>query len=158
MRRTTSTGPRPEPRASVRLVRCAVYTRKSSEEGMEQEFNSLDAQREAGEAFVKSQQHEAVRVRAIFDLYLQHEALLPVVKELEARGWTNKRWVTRAGHDRGGDGFTKTSLHRLLTNVAYAGKVRYKDEVHDGEHPAIVDPAVWQRVQALFRRNGVTGG
>jgi site-specific DNA recombinase len=39
-------------------VRCAIYTRKSSEEGLEQSFNSLDAQREAGEAFVKSQQHE----------------------------------------------------------------------------------------------------
>ena len=37
---------------------CAVYTRKSSEEGLEQEFNSLDAQREACEAFIKSQQHE----------------------------------------------------------------------------------------------------
>src|SRR5262245_51490997 len=37
---------------------CAVYTRKSSEEGLEQQFNSLDAQREAGTAYVKSQQHE----------------------------------------------------------------------------------------------------
>src|SRR5205807_4659380 len=40
------------------LVRCAVYTRKSTEEGLEQEFNSLDAQREAGEAYVKSQAGE----------------------------------------------------------------------------------------------------
>src|SRR6202163_4645318 len=39
-------------------VRCAVYTRKSSEEGLEQEFNSLQAQREACEAFIKSQRHE----------------------------------------------------------------------------------------------------
>jgi site-specific DNA recombinase len=39
-------------------VRCAVYTRKSSEEGLEQEFNSLDAQREACEAYVTSQKHE----------------------------------------------------------------------------------------------------
>jgi hypothetical protein len=39
-------------------VRCAVYTRKSTEEGLDQEFNSLDAQREAGEAYIKSQQHE----------------------------------------------------------------------------------------------------
>jgi DNA invertase Pin-like site-specific DNA recombinase len=42
-------------------VRCAIYTRKSSEEGLEQSFNSLDAQREACEAFVKSQQHEGWR-------------------------------------------------------------------------------------------------
>jgi Putative transposase/Resolvase, N terminal domain len=39
-------------------VRCAIYTRKSSEEGLEQEFNSLQAQREAGEAFIASQRHE----------------------------------------------------------------------------------------------------
>ena len=39
-------------------IRYAVYTRKSTEEGLEQEFNSLDAQREAGEAYVASQRHE----------------------------------------------------------------------------------------------------
>ena len=36
-------------------TRCAVYTRKSTEEGLEQEFNSLDAQRDAGQNFIKSQ-------------------------------------------------------------------------------------------------------
>src|SRR4030095_12588556 len=39
-------------------IRCAIYTRKSTEEGLEQEFNSLDAQREAGEAFISSQKQE----------------------------------------------------------------------------------------------------
>jgi site-specific DNA recombinase len=39
-------------------VRCAIYTRKSSEEGLEREFNSLQAQREACEAFMNSQRHE----------------------------------------------------------------------------------------------------
>jgi DNA invertase Pin-like site-specific DNA recombinase len=39
-------------------LRCAIYTRKSSEEGLEQEFNSLHAQREACEAFIRSQRHE----------------------------------------------------------------------------------------------------
>src|SRR5262245_41734145 len=45
---------------------------------------------------------EAVQVRAIFALYLQHQGLLPVVQELERRGWTGKRWQTRKGHERGG--------------------------------------------------------
>jgi Resolvase, N terminal domain len=40
------------------LVRCAIYTRTSSEEGLEQSFNSLDAQREAGEAYIASQRHQ----------------------------------------------------------------------------------------------------
>ena len=43
-------------RPSIR--RCAIYTRKSSEEGLEQDFNSLQAQREACEAYIKSQQAE----------------------------------------------------------------------------------------------------
>ena len=47
-----------EPRPIVRKLRCAVYTRKSTEEGLEQEFNSLDAQREACEAYVASQKAE----------------------------------------------------------------------------------------------------
>src|SRR6266550_5800179 len=44
------------------VMRCAIYTRKSSEEGLEQSFNSLDAQREAGEAFILSQRHEGWRM------------------------------------------------------------------------------------------------
>ncbi len=39
-------------------VHCAIYTRKSSNDGLEQDFNSLDAQREACEAFILSQKHE----------------------------------------------------------------------------------------------------
>ena len=39
-------------------IRCAIYTRKSTEEGLQQDFNSLDAQREACESYIKSQKHE----------------------------------------------------------------------------------------------------
>lgn len=39
-------------------IRCAIYTRKSTDEGLEQEFNSLDAQRESAEAYIASQRHE----------------------------------------------------------------------------------------------------
>jgi DNA invertase Pin-like site-specific DNA recombinase len=46
------------PRSNPSRKRCAVYTRKSSEEGLEQEFNSLAAQREACEAYIRSQRHE----------------------------------------------------------------------------------------------------
>src|SRR4030088_183606 len=46
------------PRAETPRKRCAIYTRKSSEEGLEQEFNSLHAQREASEAYILSQRHE----------------------------------------------------------------------------------------------------
>src|SRR3954462_4368511 len=46
------------PRGDAGRRRCAIYTRKSSEEGLEQEFNSLAAQREACEAYIRSQRHE----------------------------------------------------------------------------------------------------
>src|SRR5579871_4951971 len=45
-------------RVAVSLVRCAVYTRKSTEEGLQQEFNTLDAQRESAEAYIASQRQE----------------------------------------------------------------------------------------------------
>ena len=46
----------------AKTLRCAIYTRKSTEHGLEQEFNSLDAQREAAEAYIKSQAHEGWRL------------------------------------------------------------------------------------------------
>jgi len=42
----------------MKTVRCAIYTRKSNEEGLDRAFNSLDAQREAGLDYIKSQKHE----------------------------------------------------------------------------------------------------
>ena len=43
---------------ALQVVRCAIYTRKSTEEGLDQEFNSLDAQREAAQAYIVSQQQQ----------------------------------------------------------------------------------------------------
>src|SRR5438876_5501503 len=56
------------PRADPSRKRCAIYTRKSSEEGLEQEFNSLQAQSEACEAYIRSQRHEGwVLTRTRYD-------------------------------------------------------------------------------------------
>jgi site-specific DNA recombinase len=46
----------------VRTLRCAIYTRVSTDSGLEQDFNSLDNQREASEAYIKSQGHEGWRL------------------------------------------------------------------------------------------------
>lgn len=281
------------------VVRCAIYTRKSTEEGLDQDFNSLDAQRESAEAFIKSQVHEgwvclptryddggytggnmdrpalqrllrdieagqvdsvvvykvdrlsrslldfskmidvfdrhkttfvsvtqqlntttsmgrltlnvllsfaqfereiisertrdkmaaarrkgkyvggapvlgydidrdasclrvnereAIRVRQIFDAYLKHGSLIPTITELDRRGWTTKGWITKAGKDRGARKFNKNNLYGLLTNLVYLGKICYRDEVYDGEHPAIVDPEVFERVRKQLDENRRTGG
>ena len=101
---------------------------------------------------------EAVRVRQVFDLYLQLESLLPVVNELVDRGWCNKSWKTKKGLPKGGRPFDRCSVYNLLTNPVYVGKIKHKTELHDGEHPAIVPPDVFGRVQKLLQRNGRTGG
>lgn len=103
-------------------------------------------------------EEEAAQVRAIYELYLEHRSLIPVVRELDRCGWRNKRWITKKGNERGGAPFTKNTLFRLLTNVIYIGKVSYKGTIYPGEHDAIVDAKVWKRVQELLRRNGRNGG
>jgi site-specific DNA recombinase len=88
------TGPASNSTRRKGTVRCAIYTRKSSEEGLEQEFNSLQAQREACEAFITSQRHE---------------------------GWV---CLPKAYDDGGFSGATidRPALQRLLADVA-AGRV-----------------------------------
>ena len=49
-------------RSGKGFLRCAIYTRVSTDQGLEQDFNSLDAQREACEAYIKSQAHEGWRL------------------------------------------------------------------------------------------------
>ncbi len=61
-RRRSQHGTAPHASGKPIVRRCAVYTRKSSEEGLEQEYNSLHAQREACEAYIRSQQHEGWRL------------------------------------------------------------------------------------------------
>ena len=95
---------------------------------------------------------EAARVLEIFALFLKKQALWPVVKELHRRGWRHKAWTTRAGIRRGGEPFSTVSIQRLLTNPIYVGKVGYQGELHDGEHPAIIDTATWHKVQTLWAR------
>ncbi|HEY0150228.1 MAG TPA: recombinase family protein [Allosphingosinicella sp.] len=59
---------RPQARQEGQKVRCAIYTRKSTEDGLEQEFNSLDAQREACAAYILSQRHEGwVQLPELYD-------------------------------------------------------------------------------------------
>jgi len=291
---------RQEVAAAPKRVRCAIYTRKSSEEGLDQEFNSLDAQREAGESYIASQKadgwtcvpgryddggftggnierpalqrlltditagnidcvvvykvdrlsrslldftrimetferhgvsfvsvtqafntrdsmgrlmlnvllsfaqfereiigerirdkiaaarrkgkwaggkpmlgydvdrsgaspklvtnaEEASRVRTIFELYIEKGSLLPVVEDLEHRGWANKRWVTKAGKSVGGRPFDRPSLHQLLTNPILAGRIVHKGEQFRGEHEAVVSEALFAKVQRQLHANGRTG-
>ena len=270
----------------MRRIRCAIYTRKSSEEGLEQEFNSLDAQREACEAYITSQRHEgwelldrhyddggisgghldrpalqqlmrdiddrqvdqivvykidrltrsladfsglvdrldkaeasfvsvtqsfntgnsmgrltlnvllsfaqferevtaerirdkiaaskrkglwmggsvplgydadgrtlkinegeAKAIRTLYDLYEEHGALNLVAKAAEQSGIRSRRRQTKTGHWRGGNVLSRGHIHHILTNPIYAGRIPHKGKTYEGQHPAIIDPARWERVQ-----------
>jgi DNA invertase Pin-like site-specific DNA recombinase len=289
--------------SSPRRLRCAVYTRKSSEEGLEQDFNSLQAQREACEAYIVSQKHEgwtclsdmyddggisgatlerpalqrlladigqgkvqvvvvykvdrltrsladfakiveifdargvsfvsvtqafntttsmgrltlnvllsfaqferevtgerirdkiaaskrkglwmggnvplgydvrdrklvvneaeAKTVRLIYRRYLELGSVHALKDDLEARGTASKLRVTETGRRIGGNPLARGALYTLLQNPIYRGEIRHKDKRYPGEHPAIVDQELWDRVQAQLaenaveRRNGLRAG
>src|SRR5690606_4141756 len=60
---------------------------------------------------------------------------------------------TKAGKPQGGRPFDKSQLFNLLTNVAYLGKVKHKDNVYDGQHEAIVDEDLFNRVARAMKAN-----
>jgi site-specific DNA recombinase len=283
------------PRPPLRC--CAVYTRKSSEEGLEQDFNSLDAQREAGTAYVKSQRHEGWRlltaayddggysggtldrpalqrllvdiragkvqivvvykvdrltrsladfaklielfdahgvsfvsvtqqfntttsmgrlmlnvllsfaqferevtgerirdkiaaskkkglwmggtpplgydarerklilneteaklVRHIFRRYAELGTVVKLMTALESEGHRSKRHTSASGRTCGGWAFSRGHLYRILSNRIYRGEIVHKDAAYPGEHQAIVEPELWDRVQALLASNHHAAG
>jgi site-specific DNA recombinase len=101
---------------------------------------------------------EAARVRQIFQLYLDENSLTRVGQILNDRGWTTKAWTTKKGQARGGKPFDRGRLFHMLTNPVYIGKIKYKDDVHDGEHEAIVPIDLWKQVQTRLRYNAHSGG
>lgn len=270
----------------MKRVRCAIYTRKSSEEGLEQDFNSLDAQREACEAYIASQKHEgwellpdyyddggisgghldclalqrlmqavdekridqivvykinrltrsladfaklvdrldaaetsfvsvtqsfntatsmgrltlnmllsfaqferevtaerirdkiaaskrkgmwmggsvplgyqpdgrtlkideeeAKTVKTIFKLYSETGNLRDLKTQAQTLNLRSRCRVGSDGTTTGGKHFNRGHLHHILTNPIYAGRIRHKDKVYEGQHPAIIDPHEWDKVQ-----------
>ena len=101
---------------------------------------------------------EAEQVRAIFRLYIKHQSLIRVGQEANRLEWQTKAWTTSKGKSLGGKPFDKAKVHYLLTNVAYLGKVRYREEVHEGEHEAIVEQSIWDQVQSILVGNARTAG
>jgi hypothetical protein len=102
-------------------------------------------------------EEEARQVRAIFNLYLAKQALLPVLRHLQDQQWKTKRWTTRSGTLHPGRPYSHQALLRLLTNVVYVGKVEYRGQTYSGEHPAIVEERVWQQVQSIFQEERLAG-
>ncbi len=101
---------------------------------------------------------EAEQVLEIYRHYLRLKSLQKTCTFLAQRGLTLKCWTTRGGHQRGGGAFTKPSLRRLLTSPIYIGMISCGDEVHDGQHDAIVPADLFEEVQSLLGENRRTRG
>lgn len=93
---------------------------------------------------------EAVVVRELFDLYEQHGSALTVAKLLNQRGRTTKRRHTTNGRVHEGRPWCKDSVLRVLRNPVLAGMMPIGDELHDGEHEAVIAPERYARVRALL--------
>jgi site-specific DNA recombinase len=91
---------------------------------------------------------EAQVVRTLFRLYDDLGNLRLVVVEAQRLGLRSKSVTLSSCQVRGGASFLRGQLHHLLTNPVYIGRIRHKDQTYAGQHLAIIEPDLWDRVQA----------
>ena len=98
---------------------------------------------------------EAETVRWLFERYLELGTIPALVAECHRKGIRTPPRVSKTGNPHGGRPLTRGYLHKLLSNPLFAGKIRHGAVVHAGKHQAIVDGALFERVQQqLARRSG----
>lgn len=98
---------------------------------------------------------EADTVREIFARYLDLGSVPALEAELAARGIMSKLRISKTGKRSGGKPITRGALYTLLQNRIYLGKICHKGEAFEGAHAAIVDHALFDRVQQRLERNRV---
>jgi DNA invertase Pin-like site-specific DNA recombinase len=98
---------------------------------------------------------EAETVRHIFRRYAALGSVRLLKDELEAQGITGKCWTGASGKSWGGNPLGRGALYWMLQNRIYRGEIVHKDEAYPGEHEAIIDPALWNAVQACLAENAV---
>jgi site-specific DNA recombinase len=89
---------------------------------------------------------EAETVRKIFELYDQLECLKAVEHAARDNRLRSKRHVFATGRTSGGGPFSRGQLYHILRNPIYRGLIRHKDKTYPGQHDAIIDPDLWDRV------------
>ncbi len=97
---------------------------------------------------------EAESVRLIFAQYLSSPSLDTLAEDLAKLGVRSKQRMTRDGRLFGGTPFRPGGLRHILGNRIYLGEVNHKGQTFPGEHEAIIDHALWEKVQA--RLSGVS--
>jgi hypothetical protein len=101
---------------------------------------------------------EAERVREIFRICAGCTTLAAARREVNARGLVTKDWISQSGRHHRGRPFTQSTLRALLRNILYIGEVSYQGLAYPGEQPAIVERALWARIEPQLKletRRGV---
>ena len=97
---------------------------------------------------------EATAIRTIFAEYLALGSVRQLRARLDALGIASKQRTNRFGRVSGGTTFSRGALYNILRNPIYIGKVRHKEELHEGLHEAIIDDATWKLVQTQLADHG----
>ena len=75
-----------------------------------------------------------------------------LIQELNAQGIVSKQRLSRRGLTSGGVPYSRGALYELLKNRLYLGEIPYRGEVYRGQHEAIVERSLWERVQQHLAR------
>ena len=96
---------------------------------------------------LKINDREADTIRKLYALYEQHGTIREVKEQADVLGLRTRRRTLSSGASRGGGAFDRGHIHHVLTNPIYAGRIRHRDKVHDGQHDPIIPPERWDAVQ-----------
>ncbi len=100
---------------------------------------------------LKIDEDEATTIRTLYDLYLKHGTLREVKERAEQLGLRSRCRNRAGGRISGGKHFDRGHLQHILSNPVYAGRIRHKQQVYEGQHPAIIDPEIWDTVQEMLQ-------
>ena len=106
-----------------------------------------------GSGHIKVDEAEADLVRAIFAKYEETRSTNTVFRWLKDAGHRQKTYTSRRRGLSGGKDFTVGGIQHLLQNRLYLGEIDHKGELFEGQHPAIIDRDLFDRVQAIFESN-----
>jgi DNA invertase Pin-like site-specific DNA recombinase len=95
---------------------------------------------------------EAKLVRGFYERYLALGCVSRLRAELNAQGIASKQRLSRRGVASGGVPYSRGALYELLKNRLYLGEITYRGEIYPGQHEAIVERSLWERVQQHLAR------
>lgn len=98
-------------------------------------------------------QKEAKEVNTIFNLYLKSGGVGRLKGTLDQTNIRSKKWVSAKGNRYGGKLFSRGSLYQILQNRLYIGEAVHKGKSYPGEHDAIIDHKLWEKVQKTLQKN-----